>query len=226
MKFLPQWTKKVAMEGSGRDPLGLSRVSDALTNFLLPNIITTTDRARYYSFYTWVIADIEKQRGDKKENRISFVEEFQQREAAFALASRLGKLTDLPVVGVRQVDVALSSPDKDGRLDTKFRVLPSNTTGGYGQYYAGCLFALDLVRSDKDGELIVSPERGRKLANVFAAAIARAPYISEGWKTKSRIPKAVLMKSAKYFSLDALSVPAADKERELLIDLFFDLRAL
>ena len=55
--------------------MGLSRVSDALTKFLLPNIITTTDRARYYSFYTWVIADIEKQREDKKAKRISFVEE-------------------------------------------------------------------------------------------------------------------------------------------------------
>ena len=31
------------MEGSGRDPLGLSRVSDALTNFPLPNIITSTE---------------------------------------------------------------------------------------------------------------------------------------------------------------------------------------
>ncbi|MBI5396726.1 MAG: hypothetical protein HZA91_15640, partial [Verrucomicrobia bacterium] len=59
MKFWPQWTRRVVIEGSGRDPLGLSRVSDSLTDFLLPSIITTTDRARYYSFYTWAIADIE-----------------------------------------------------------------------------------------------------------------------------------------------------------------------
>lgn len=66
MKYWPQWTCRVAMDGSGRDPLGLSRVSDALTrNFLLPNIITTTDRARYYSFYTWAIADIEDLRNSK-----------------------------------------------------------------------------------------------------------------------------------------------------------------
>jgi hypothetical protein len=44
MNFLPQSTRRVAMEGSGHDPLGLSRVSDALTNFLLPSIITTTHR--------------------------------------------------------------------------------------------------------------------------------------------------------------------------------------
>jgi len=89
MKFWPQWTRRVAMDGSGRDPLGLSRVSDALTNFLLPNIITTTDRARYYSFYTWA-ADIEALRKSNG-RRISFEEEFQRREAAFALASRIGQ---------------------------------------------------------------------------------------------------------------------------------------
>jgi len=87
------------MDGSGRDPLGLSRVSDALTNFLLPNIITTTDRARYYSFYTWAIADIEALRKSNG-RRISFEEEFQRREAAFALASRLGQKIDLPIVGM------------------------------------------------------------------------------------------------------------------------------
>jgi hypothetical protein len=99
MKFWPQWTRRVAMDGSGRDPLGLSRVSDALTNFLLPNIITTTDRARYYSFYTWAIADIEALRKSNG-RRISFEEEFQRREAAFALASRLGQKIDLPIVGM------------------------------------------------------------------------------------------------------------------------------
>jgi hypothetical protein len=116
------------MEGSGRDPLGLSRVSDALTNFLLPDIITTTDRARYYSFYTWAIADIEALRKSKGE-RVSFVDEFQRREAAFALASRLGQKIDLPIVGVQQVDKILASADGRENVETDFRVLPSNSTG-------------------------------------------------------------------------------------------------
>jgi hypothetical protein len=42
MKYWPQSTRCVAMDGSGRDTLGLSRMSDGLTNFLLPNIIKTT----------------------------------------------------------------------------------------------------------------------------------------------------------------------------------------
>jgi hypothetical protein len=120
------------MDGSGRDPLGLSRVSDALTNFLLPDIITTTDRARFYSFYTWAIADVEALRNSKA-GRVSFEEEFRRREAAFALASRLGQKIELPIVGIRQVDTILASADEGDNVDTDFRVLPSNSTGGYGQ---------------------------------------------------------------------------------------------
>jgi len=212
----------VAMDGSGRDPLGLSRVSDALTTFLLPSIITTTDRARYYSFYTWAIADIETLRKSKG-GRISFEEEFQRREAAFALASRLGQKIELPIVGVRQVDTILESADESDNLDTDFRVLPSNSTGGYGQYYGGCLHALDLVRVDEQGEWISSTERGRKLAEAFATATAKSPYLTGNWRTRPRVPKKVLQESAEVFSLDALGGRAADTERELLISMFFNL---
>lgn len=48
--MLPRWTKRVVTETGGRDPLGLSRVANSITDFLLTGIITTTDRARYYSF--------------------------------------------------------------------------------------------------------------------------------------------------------------------------------
>jgi hypothetical protein len=222
MKYFPQWTRRVAMEGSGRDPLGLSRVSDALTDFLLPGIITTTDRARYYSFYPWAIADIEALRSSKN-GRVSFEEEFQRREAAFALASRLGQKIDLPVVGVRQVDTILASANDDDTVETDFRVLPSNSTGGFGQYYAGCLHGLSLVRVDERGEWIVAPELGRQLADAFAAAAGRAPYLTGNWRTHPRVPKSVLKDSAELFSIDALSGRAADTEREVLISMFFNL---
>ena len=210
------------MDGSGRDPLGLSRVSDALTNFLLPSIITTTDRARYYSFYTWAIADFETLRKSKS-GRVSFEEELQRREAAFALASRLGKRSELPVVGVRKVDEALASADESANVNTNFLVLPSNPAGGYGQYYSGCLHALDLVRVDEQGEWTISTEHGRKLADAFTVATAQSPYLAGNWRTRARVPKDVLRESAELFSLDALGGRPADAERELLINLFFNL---
>ena len=57
--FLPRWTKRVSIEEGSRDPLGLSRVSGMVTDFLLQGIITQTYRARYYSFYCWAIWHID-----------------------------------------------------------------------------------------------------------------------------------------------------------------------
>ena len=44
----------VVMDCSGRDPLGLFRVSDTLTGFIPPNIINTTAHVSCYSFYAMV----------------------------------------------------------------------------------------------------------------------------------------------------------------------------
>jgi hypothetical protein len=57
---IPKWTKRVFTELSGRDPLGLSRVSFLITDYLLKGIITTTSQARYYSFYPWALWHIEQ----------------------------------------------------------------------------------------------------------------------------------------------------------------------
>src|ERR1700739_3902455 len=52
---IPKWTSYVVTELGGRDPLGLSRLSFMITDYLVSGIITTTSRARYYSFYPWAL---------------------------------------------------------------------------------------------------------------------------------------------------------------------------
>lgn len=222
MKYWPQWTRRVVIEGTGRDPLGLSRVSDALTDFLLPCIITTTDRARYYSFYTWAVADIQSQ-CKSAASHVSFEEEFQRREAVFALASHLGHKTNFPIVGVRQVNSILAQAAAGDPINTTFQVLPSNTMGGYGQYYAGCLSKLGLVDVSENGDRVVTSEHGRAIAMAFATATAKAPYLAERWRTKPRVPLDVIQKSSEAFSLDGLRTSAASHERSLLLHLFFSL---
>ena len=51
------------IEEGGRDPLGLSRVSSVIIDFLMQGIITQTRGGRHYSFYCWVIWHIEKEEG-------------------------------------------------------------------------------------------------------------------------------------------------------------------
>ncbi len=89
LQYLPKWTKRVSTEGGGRDPLGLSRVAFNLTDYLLTGIITTTDRARYYSFYSWVLWHIEQE--EKLEKYSDFVDVFRRREVAMGLATLFTK---------------------------------------------------------------------------------------------------------------------------------------
>lgn len=224
IQFLPQWTRRVVMDGSGRDPLGLSRVSDKLTSFLLPSIITTTDRARYYSFYTWVWADIvawEAEIGTRADAD-ALRTQFQRREAAFALASFLDRKSDLPIVGIRQVESRVGGDDDDISLD--FRVLPSNPFGGYGQYYGGCLHALGLTVPTDDGRGEKPTPYGYELAARFTGTCASAPYVTDdSLRQKSHVSCGTLRKSAETFSLDGLGAPSAKHEREALIRLFFQL---
>src|SRR4051812_10031758 len=98
--LLPAWSRYEAMDAKGRDPLGLSRVSHLLTDRLLNGITTTTDRARYYSFYTWCLWHINE--NEKPTRGSAFVEALQRRESAMIiatlmndpLASVVGKLGD------------------------------------------------------------------------------------------------------------------------------------
>src|SRR5918993_3155838 len=92
--ILPRWTKRVATEG-GRDPLGLSRVAFMITDYLLSGIVTTTDRARYYSFYIWALWHIANE--EQPDNFQEFVNAFRRREAAMALATLAADESASPV---------------------------------------------------------------------------------------------------------------------------------
>lgn len=53
---LPQWTTRITnTEVGGEDHLGLEGAAQSYQQLLVPGIITTTDHARYYSFYSWIL---------------------------------------------------------------------------------------------------------------------------------------------------------------------------
>lgn len=218
--YLPRWTKRAFIKGSGRDPLGLSRVSDNFTELLLPSIITTTSRARYYSFYLWAIRNaaiaVEKRGG-------VFEDVLQSYEAAFAIASHLGKQSELSVVGIDQVLKYLNGVSAEGLVNVAFRVLPSNTMGGFGQYYGGCLQTLWLVQRDESEEWKVTEKRGTKLADAFASSVSGSVYIHGDYAGIEELPLDVLRKSSAIFSLDGIRSNGSQAEREMLTSIFFDL---
>ncbi|MBK8464927.1 MAG: hypothetical protein IPL32_03775 [Chloracidobacterium sp.] len=218
LTYLPKWTQKVVTEGGGRDPLGLSRVAFLLTDALLTGIITTTDRARYYSFYTWALWHIEKE--DKPQRYEYFVDGLRRREAALALATANSEPQMTPV-GRDVVRVQLDRGSLTGEFNCDFKVLPSNNTGGYGQYYSGSIYNLGLSRRDDHGIDLVSDGLGDQLATAFHESIAESAYIKNRLYTRTSLSKAEVESLSERYSLQALSSDAASTERNLLLDIFF-----
>lgn len=221
--YLPRWTKRAFMKGSGRDPLGLSSVSDEFTGLLLPSIITTTDRARYYSFYPWAHRDGASTLDKENSSPNDYVEEFQKRDTAFALASGLYNNSKLPLVGSDKVSERLAEVNEEQNISVAFRVLPSNALGGFGQNYVGCLATLQIGSYDEAGIWRISNKRGEKLANAFARSISSVPYIQKKHGEAIELPLLDLKHSAELFSLDGIRSDEALEERNLLINILFGL---
>ncbi|MBT8038596.1 MAG: hypothetical protein KJO21_13760 [Verrucomicrobiae bacterium] len=140
------------------------------------------------------------------------------------MASQLNNKTGLSIVGSDQVREHLAEVDDDGDVSVAYRVLPSNETGGFGQYYGGCLRNLSIGDWDEeDGVWRISNKRGAKLAGAFANAINRTPYVRKSYGGKAELPLRVLEDSSDLFSLDAIRRPEAKEERALLTHIFFDL---
>lgn len=216
---IPKWTKHVVTELGGRDPLGLSRVSFMITDYLLKCIITTTSRARYYSFYPWALWHVEKFEAPKR--YAEFAAGFRRREAFIALATLQHNADSASVVGADAVRPRLGKYSEGKEVDTNFAVLPSNAMGGYGQYYGGSLYGLGLTHRTEDGIDRAASGRGEALAMAFDHSVAQTQYLKQNQFEEKVIPLDVLKKSAGRFSLDSLDQERATEERELLRNLFF-----
>ena len=202
----------------GRDPLGLSRVSNIITDYLLTGIITQTSRARYYSFYCWNIWHTNHK--DNPSKYRDFVEGFRRREAVVALATLAQNGATSPV-GVQAVRPRLERGMERGEVDCNFRVLPSNALGGYGQYYGGSLYELGLTYRPESGIDQITEGMAEALSEAFDSSIRKTPYIKKGLSRSKELPIADLDKSKRFLTLDAIMRKPGDKERRLLTDLFF-----
>ena len=207
-------------ETTGRDPLGLSRVSFIITDYILTGIITTTDRARYYSFYCWALWHTTQE--DELKKYQDFVTGFRRREAVLALAT-IENNSETSPVGVVAAKSQLEKGKVNKEFNCDFRVLPANPLGGYGQYYSGSIYQLGLTHRLEDG--IDRPSEGVavELAQSFHSSIKNTPYIKKRLFNDAQINQQHLNKTKKYITLDALHENFADGERRKLIDLFFGL---
>ena len=173
----PQWTTELtAHQVTGEDHLGVESAAQSYQQFLVPGIITTTDHARYYSFYSWVLYRFINDPDSTRLLRDFRGPYFKRHEAALIAASygnhpELGGYPGL--VGRDSADRIWSSGDPIS-LDAPYF---KNELGGFGQYYRSAMQAMGLVADSEHPRWVYRlTHRGEALAQAFEASIADTAY--------------------------------------------------
>ncbi len=159
------WLQRDKHVIEGLDHLGIEVVSANIYGNLLPGITNVTDRARYYSFYPWVLHRYAQGRPERAD-RTGWLTWFRRLELAYAIACAAWEASGKTgahasaVVGVdagRRVIVGVR-----GKVDLRDRAdldssgkIPAtayfkNPEGGFGQYYKVPLGILGLIREDDE----------------------------------------------------------------------------
>jgi hypothetical protein len=183
MKVQTGWVSPPQSIG-GLDHLGTQAPCILVYSQLLPGITNVTDRARYYSFYPWVLWSFDQRYA--KDDTALFIEYFRRADCLFTLLSeRHSRVTDLvnerhgiAMVGRVQLTAALDRLKAEGELrlsrytsqDSPNRYF-KNHMGGLAQYYAGTLSDLKLLDASSKPWFKYTKELGAPLAGHVDSAI-------------------------------------------------------
>lgn len=218
----PVWIAPIYNDKGGEDFLGLRAVQGRITGYLLPGIITITPRARYYSFYSWLLLEY----ANNHPKGWSLGKFIHRREQIFALANLAytAIAEDTPSTGGMIGLIKLRKHWKDYQEYAKIPLTVDNylraSLGGYGQY-TGVMRSLNLIRTneDNDDDLEVLP-KGQELAQAFAKAIKQTKYYKERatYDTAQTIPRTVLEEYGKKCHLSYLSL---SPDRDPILETLF-----
>lgn len=183
MKISTDWVCPPQAIG-GLDHLGTQAPCILIYSQLLPGITNVTDRARYYSFYPWLIWSFDQRYPEATAK--DFVEFYRRADCLLTLiAERHARTTDnnherhgAAMVGRNQLLPALDRLQGEGSLrlsdytasDSPTRYF-KNQLGGLRQYYAGTLHDLRLIDASAKPWIKYTIEHGEPLANAFDTTV-------------------------------------------------------
>lgn len=229
MPALTTWVKP-PQTIKGLDPLGVRVPCELTYSRLVPGITNVTDRARYYSFYPWLIWAIGQRY--KTLGNDDFIETFRRADCLFTLiGAHHGESSEEDwrhgggLVG-RSVLLKALREIKSGktlRLSTFAGLEDSperyfkNKLGGLGQYYLPTLRDLGIIAVDSKAGLGCTPERGRPIAEAFDKGVPQNEFLDavEG----DRISLETL-KSLEAFC--PCNLMPNSPEHQMLVELFFN----
>ena len=223
------WVKKT-QHTKGQDPLGVQAPCISIYQQLMPGITNVTDRARYYSFYPWLVWAADQAAPSRTVDE--FVDWVRRGDCLFSMIAVRHRVTsgddslnlhDGGMIGTQTLRGVVSRLRDDEVLDlTQYSTMEpndgkryfQNRLGGLGQYYLGTLTELGLM--GRFSGVIGFTPAGEDLAVAFDVAVDRDLFVDtlrDGVITNDR--------------LDALAsfcpccLKDAEDEHGMLVDLFF-----
>ena len=182
--MFPQWTEEITERYvKGEDQLGIQGAAQSYQQYLVPGVITTTDRARYYSFYAWILYRFITDPNSSRLLKDFRGDYFRKHEVAMILASFSHHKDGDPILGL----VGSGINDNKARqywesgdpvsLDQDYF---QNTLGGFGQYYRTSMDVMGIINEqERAGWVYRLTPRGRKLAEAYRDSIKHTKYYSK-----------------------------------------------
>uniref|UniRef100_UPI004056D1CC hypothetical protein n=1 Tax=Candidatus Electrothrix sp. TaxID=2170559 RepID=UPI004056D1CC len=228
MSVSTAWVKK-PQQIRGRDHLGAQAPCINLYGQLLPGITNVTDRARYYSFYPWIVRALEK-KGYTYNDK--FIDLFRKADCLFTLlshqhANASGGDSTIHTGAMTGTD-NLSSQIQEIKQGHSIRLSEyahlgetgqpyfQNKLGGLGQYYLGVFKEFDIMRGSISGGIQNTEELGIPVADSFAKGVNQDLFIKTLEKDVVTIER--LNELSEFCVCQIANSPI---EQETLCDMFF-----
>jgi len=191
MKIETAWVKPPPQIG-GLDHLGVQAPCVNIYGRLLPGITNVTDRARYYSFYPWLIWNFDRQ--GYTQYCDEWVERFRRADCLFTLiatrhaaqaggdyedhaGATIGSRSLNPVARELGKDESIKLSDYSHSKDAE-KPYFQNKLGGLGQYYLGILRELKVLGGTSSGGVRYTRQFGQKIAESFDAGVEGKAFSS------------------------------------------------
>lgn len=220
----PAWLQPYFRPREGADPLGQQTITtDRIIGRLLPGVLALSERARYVSFYAWLLGRYADQKRSPEGHVLSRY--LKEHEYELALAVRLcpRKCGYGPIGANRATYALVQTQDAFPRQESV-----KSDYGGYGLYYstpmnlmgltahAGTLLGEDPIPID----VLRREPHARALVDAFESAVANTRYVREFMDEAGPIPRDVLIEYSERACLCRLD--ERHDERAALRRVFFE----
>jgi hypothetical protein len=229
MQVETAWVKPPPQVG-GLDHLAVQAPCINIYGRLLPGITNVTDRARYYSFYPWLMWAFDKAGFTRYDD--DFIERFRRADCLFSLiaerhaATAGGPYEDhaAAMVGSNTLAAVASSLESNGKIILSNYSLRDgakaryflNRLGGLGQYYLGVLRELSILDGDTARGIKYTRQIGEKIAASVDFGVNRVLFLAAVEADAVTAPE---LEALSAFCPCQLEKNAA--EQSILADLFF-----